>query len=816
MNNDDREKFYHPYKPYKIQLDLMNFLYDALITEDKKISIIESPTGTGKTLSLICAALTYLREIKGHILLESVENGDSSSDSSSGEPDWVNESYMTSLLSDRVDLLRDYETKLDHLRSLEIKTNAEVSALAASNTSKRRKFDNNKPNIEINIDNDDLLLPDDYHSDSDMKDASRDLSSEVNLLLNKIKKKNNNEFHTNDNTIFSMNPVKIFYTSRTHSQLSQFTSQLKLIHPPSSFKKFDILNENIKFLPLASRKQYCINDNINKSSIDSINEACINLINSEKGCPYYDNYKKNSQSLSYFTDTIFSDIHDIEDIYKIGQKQKICPYYSTKASLNNAEIVTLPYQYLLNEQSRNSLNIDINNSIVIIDEAHNLINTINSIHSNEISSNDLQIIKPALTNYIKKFRNRLNPGNRINLLKLLKLINIIIDFLNNNKNTLKIGSIINISDLFNSTTTNADLININKLINYINKSKISFKINTYMNKDIKEEDTNKSSVPIFFKFTNFLKSLSNLSNEGTFYLDENLTIKYMLLEPEFPFKDIVTQSRNIILAGGTMEPINDILNNLLPYINPSDISTFSCNHIIPDNNLNTYIINDLNFSFKFRNDSNLINNKLFNFINKLSLTLPKKSGIVVFFPSYDYLNLIVKNWSNNNLLNKIEKIRPIFYETKNGPDILSSYTDSIINGNAGILLSIIGGKLSEGINFNDNLCRALCIVGLPYPNPFSATSIVINNHLKKKFNDKKKLDSYLSEENDIKCMKIVNQCIGRSIRHINDYSCVYLIDSRYSKFNIKNKLSNWIRRRIQNESEIDKIIDSTNNFFKNR
>lgn len=33
---------------------------------------------------------------------------------------------------------------------------------------------------------------------------------------------------------------------------------------------------------------------------------------------------------------------------------------------------------------------------------------------------------------------------------------------------------------------------------------------------------------------------------------------------------------------------------------------------------------------------------------------------------------------------------------------------------------VIGGKLSEGINFNDDLARAVIIIGLPYPNVYSA------------------------------------------------------------------------------------------------
>lgn len=47
-----------PFQPYGIQLDLMRGLYEVL--ERGGIGIFESPTGTGKTLSVLCSALQWL------------------------------------------------------------------------------------------------------------------------------------------------------------------------------------------------------------------------------------------------------------------------------------------------------------------------------------------------------------------------------------------------------------------------------------------------------------------------------------------------------------------------------------------------------------------------------------------------------------------------------------------------------------------------------------------------------------------------------------------------------------------------------------
>ncbi len=106
-------KFCHPYQPYDIQLRFMTSLYDCI--EHGKVGIFESPTGTGKSLSLICGSLTWLRDNQRRTLHGTLHDG--ATDTS----DWLAEAEKASRRSELLLERKELEGKLSRIRQEDAK-----------------------------------------------------------------------------------------------------------------------------------------------------------------------------------------------------------------------------------------------------------------------------------------------------------------------------------------------------------------------------------------------------------------------------------------------------------------------------------------------------------------------------------------------------------------------------------------------------------------------------------------------------------------------------------------------------------------------
>lgn len=237
-----------------------------------------------------------------------------------------------------------------------------------------------------------------------------------------------------------------------------------------------------------------------------------------------------------------------------------------------SQFVTLPYPLLLQRSAREALGLSLKGHVVIIDEAHNLMDAIAGIYSISVTLSQVQRARGQLTVYLQKFRNRLKGKNRVYVAQIIRILDSIIGHLQtkDTKQEPADGLVDRVSIM---SGKGVDQINIFKLNVYLQESKLARKVDGYtaytdeaaqgLSTSQRKDEPVKAArhtVPVLMHVQSFLLSLMNPSAEGRFFYSKEgngeITLQYMLLDPTYHFRDIVEDARAVVLAGGTMSPVS--------------------------------------------------------------------------------------------------------------------------------------------------------------------------------------------------------------------------------------------------------------------
>ncbi|KAJ3917495.1 helicase C-terminal domain-containing protein [Lentinula edodes] len=843
-----------PYTPpYNIQAQLMRHLYEAI--ENRKVTVIESPTGTGKTSSLLCAGLTWLHDEKNRARKGKLNNA------ATGD-DWVSTQTRDRLRRQLEAEELECEQRLADARQKEaqLKSRARVW--------KKPKPDD-KPQQPF-IDADASFLPED---DGTPGDDDMNLSPAVKALMARMKS------HT-DSEELEMTCTKIYYASRTHSQLTQVLPELRKLKIPRCNNLSSICSDDHKYyqsraLSLGSRKHLCINAEL-RGRVRDIDEGCRELLaeKKENRCPYLPPVGEVVR-MNEFRDQILATPKDIEDLALSGRVSGICPYFASRKAIPQAELITLPYNLLLQKSAREALGIDLKDQIVVVDEGHNLIPTLLSLSTVHLSLPLLQTALYQVTTYVTRFRNKLNPANLVQLKRLLAFLDALARYsgewrdMRQKSQQLEVQEVLTPAELIERMGRKVLGLNMLEIVNYLKKSKIARKISGYAEKLIEQAEkdkelevsgSRKGVVPPLHVIEDLMTALAGATDDGRISLTlistsgpsiasnsrlkqpSTVEIKYHLLNPAPHFRDVVDEARAVIIAGGTMSPISDVQNQLFSHLPPERITSFSCGHIIPPENVLTVAVTkgpsgrELDFRAGKQGDSSTLSD-LGQIILNFTRIIP--GGMIVFFPSYKFLENAKSAWAlatGGGYLEKFGAKKKVFFEPEDQAgveSVLQQYATAVAGSlvslllervfcrlsklyknsqttsqTGALLLAVIGAKLSEGLNFADDLARAVVIVGLPFANLASAELRERMRYVKR---EEEKLlregrketvegvrpivlrgKDAAAELYENMCMNAVNQSIGRAIRHRGDWAALLLLDQRYSNLSIRGKLPKWL------------------------
>ncbi|KAK2491208.1 hypothetical protein MC885_014481 [Smutsia gigantea] len=995
--------FPFPFTPYSIQKDFMAALYQVL--EGGKIGIFESPTGTGKSLSLICGALSWLRDFEQKkrqeearlLATETVSLSDEKDRSSSlssscqeapgpprpaGEPDWVTQFVQRKEERDLVDRLKEEQVrrKKREERLQQIRHNVQLRQAAKRAVSVSLSGRDSVwavPSLQVSSrDHRCPLAPTGQFSPSWAAQARKSIAGlccgmrtcplvaatlrltpsgkwgtstegsfsfptcnapmqrqdegeterllrlskemlaagtgaevleplahgEEELILAEYESDEErgaaHRVNEDEDDLEEEHVTKIYYCSRTHSQLAQFVHEVQ----KSPFGK------DTRLVSLGSRQNLCVNEDVRKlGSVQLINDRCVEMQRSKHekskaeeekprkrkepraACPFY-----NCEQLQQLREEVLAEVKDMEQLVALGKEARACPYYGSRFAIPAAQLVVLPYQMLLHAATRQAAGIRLQGQVVVIDEAHNLMDTIIGIHSAEVSGSQLCQAHSQLLQYMERYGKRLKAKNLMYIKQILYLLQKFVAVLGGNikqnPNTQSLSQtgteLKTINDfLFQSQTDN---INLFKVQRYCEKSMVSRKLFGFTERygavltpsreqpklagfqhflqslqprvaeeaPVEEVEARapRPSSPLMH-IEGFLAALTTANQDGRVILSRrgNLSqssLKFLLLNPAVPFAPVVKECRAVVIAGGTMQPVSDFREQLLACagVEAERVVEFSCGHVIPPDNILPLVIcsgpsnQQLEFTYQKRELPQMMD-ETGRILCNLCNVVP--GGVVCFFPSYEYQRQVHAHWDKSGLLARLAVRKKIFKEPKRadqvqqvlleysrcikvrgGPEALgpenmgwqlkifwvaaklwlhNSRTGYSLQccGQAGgmltgaLLFSVVGGKMSEGINFSDNLGRCVVMVGMPYPN-------ITSPELQEKM---AYLDQTLPRapgqaprgkalvEN--LCMKAVNQSIGRAIRHQKDFASIVLLDQRYARPPILAKLPAWIRDRVE-------------------
>jgi regulator of telomere elongation helicase 1 len=625
------------------------------------------------------------------------------------------------------------------------------------------------------------------------------------------------------------NEHRIVYTSRTHSQLAQVMKEMK-------FTNYSDLNG----IALGSRDQLCINDEVMKAATTS---EKINLCRAKvkaKQCSYYSHVDRCVDLPR--TQTVL----DIEDLIKTGKSCGACPYFLAKKLSENADIVFLPYNYILDFRLLKSFKFKMRNAIVIFDEAHNVERVCQDAASYQLSSTDIASSIEDVTHVMKSLEESqanvsifgenekevdISPNDCAILKEILldfeRQVDGIEQVTEKDGRTLPGDKIFDFLQAANITLESSTLIiqQINSLNEYLTQisagksfgrkgyglAKIAEFLEIVFGFKIGEKDNWRKTVEIAYRLHVELEEQKkpmrrapaandgwhNTTNNQTTTSSKAKVLNYWCFNPGLGMIGLMNRDiHSIILTSGTLSPIKPLVAELA--LNAE--CQLENGHIVKPSQVFCKIISNgpdgTPLNAGFHNRENL---KYYQSLAYTIKTIATKTpnGLLIFFPSYILMNKTKELWQRNNMWDAIHDVKPIFMEPQNKNDFetcMSEYYAAVQTTRGAIFMAVLRGKVSEGLDFKDENGRAVIIIGLPFA-PYKNPQIILKREYLEKNRNKGNMLVSGQEWYDTDAIRAVNQAIGRVIRHKDDYGAILLCDERFSRY--KTGLSKWVQSHLQ-------------------
>ncbi len=485
-------------------------------------------------------------------------------------------------------------------------------------------------------------------------------------------------------------------------------------------------NLGINFVDMVGKRNMCVNEKTNAIENEAFYAACENLV--KKGnCPFFSRAK------------LAADTRELNDVLNTGHNSLfefsfdngLCAYEVAAKLAKDARVVVAGYPHILNPYTKSTflkkIAHSMERSIVIWDEAHNILEAANSYFSNAISNYTIERASAELKSI----------GSPTDL----DYMSFALKNIAERRLGSKTEAFIYANDMPEEITSG-----IEKLTADMERAGLEF---------VEQSRAKRSSLVRLAKFLEEWNVESDSIARIMTRRNGRLRLTLSCLYPERSVPVFGDAYANIFMSA-TLVPL-EMHAHLLGV---GDAVLRSYGSPFPQANRRVFV--DSSVTTKYEHRSLLEYKKIA--ANLMSIKAKIPGNLAVFFPSFEVLDSVHRYMADVSIFRQRRDMKNVAVER-----LITDFQKS----NDSIMFAVMGGSLSEGIDYQNNSIKGIVIVGIPLTKPDLELSAKIS-YINKRFSGKGSEYMYT-----IPAVIRAVQAAGRAIRSESDRAVIVLMDMRY-------------------------------------
>src|SRR3989338_151944 len=464
----------------------------------------------------------------------------------------------------------------------------------------------------------------------------------------------------------------VFFLTSRHTQHAIAVETARLIKQKhkASFSVTDVVG----------KRHMCARDDVSGLFNRQFHDYCRSLVESDS-CKFYSNFRKGSMltpDSKIVIATIAAEPLHTEEAVEVAKKHGVCPYEAAISASKDASLIIADYYSLFNPQVSEGFlrksGKSVEDAIIIVDEAHNLPDRMREMLTDRIS---LAVVERALKESEKAEEAEIG------------------QFLSDLR-----AALINLGNAPGEKIIPRQHL-LEKLCDY---QKILEKM-AVVSESIRESEQQSfiGSVAGFLEaWETEEEGYARILTSENSQKGRAVNLSLQCLDPSIETASIIRQAHSVILMSGTLTP-TAMFRDILGF--PEDTALKEYHNPMPKENRLALIVTSATTKFSERTSDQIA--KLADVCARASDSIP--GNVILFFPSYAVMEEVHKQL-HPKLGKEVIKEHPnLSKEEKQG--LLHQFRSVYFNG--AVLLAVIGGSFSEGIDLPGTLLNGVVIVGLP-------------------------------------------------------------------------------------------------------